>query len=139
MTAEEVLNEVNVKPTPNRVLVLRALMGSDGPMSLPELEISLPTLEKSSIFRVLNLFLAKHIVHTIEDGRGIAKYEQCHSSGDDTDDDMHPHFYCEKCQRTFCLHDVEMPQMPLPEGFHSHSVNFMIKGLCPKCSKLSRP
>ena len=49
--------------------------------------------------------------------------------------DLHPHFYCEECQQTYCLDGVEMPQIQLPAGFEQHSSNFMIKGTCPHCRK----
>lgn len=132
--ARQILERAGIKPTPNRLLVADALLGADCPMGLPELDTALPTLEKSSIFRVLNLLLASHVVHVLEDGRGIAMYEICHSTGEHSDDDLHPHFYCTGCHRTFCLHDSEVPRIPLPDGFRMDSVNYMVKGLCPSCA-----
>ena len=62
-------------------------------------------------------------------------YEICHSSGEFSDDDLHPHFYCTRCHRTFCLLDTEVPPIPLPSGFSMDSINYMVKGLCPSCSR----
>ena len=136
---ETTLKARGIKPTSNRVLVIRALADAHGPMSLAELEAKIDTLEKSSIFRVLGLFLAHHLVHAVEDGRGIVKYEICNSHNHDEgagDDDLHPHFYCTACQQTFCIHTAEIPQVTLPEGFKPASTNYMIKGLCPDCAKM---
>lgn len=91
-------------------------------------------MEKSSIFRVLNLLEEQHLLHGIEDGRGLTRYEVCRSDDHDEDDDTHPHFYCTECRRVFCIHSTHIPAVPLPEGFEASTVNYMIKGLCPSCS-----
>lgn len=44
------LERKGVRPTANRILVLRALRESAHPMSLADLENHLETLDKSSIF-----------------------------------------------------------------------------------------
>ncbi len=53
----EKLDKKGVKPTANRILVLKELNNVDGPVSLSVLENRLLTMDKSSIFRVLTLFL----------------------------------------------------------------------------------
>lgn len=131
---ELLLNDAGIRPTPNRILVLREIVASDCPLSLSELEVRLETLDKSSIFRTITRLLEHQLIHAVEDGRGIAKYELC--IGHDADgehDDMHAHFYCEKCGRVSCLHDIPAPSVTLPAGYEAHSINFMIKGLCPHC------
>lgn len=50
-------------------------------------------------------------------------------------DDMHVHFHCEVCGTTYCLKDMRIPEVELPEGFSMESVNFMIKGICPSCKE----
>lgn len=129
----ELMEHAGIKPTSNRVLVIRALMDASAPMSLIDLETQLGTLERSSILRVLNLLLSRHLVHIMEDGRGVAKYELCHCADHCTVDDMHAHFYCERCERMICLENVPVPHIPLPSGYSLHSVNFMLKGICPDC------
>lgn len=133
-TAQQIFQAAGIRPTPNRILVMRALLGAACPMGLAELEDALPTMEKSSIFRVLNLLLENHLLHGIEDGRGLTKYEVCQSEGEFEDDDTHPHFYCTECRRVFCIHTEQLPKVELPEGFKAETVNYMIKGLCPGCS-----
>ena len=131
--ATEALQHKGIKPTPNRILVLKALMEARYPMSLNELEQTIGTMDRSSIFRVLTLFYQSDVVHGIEDGSGSMKYEFCHSDTHCSIDDMHPHFYCERCHRTYCLDDSPIPRVNLPEGFIAHSANYIIKGLCPDC------
>ena len=50
----------------------------------------------------------------------------------------HTHFYCECCQRTFCLKHIHVPVVQLPDGFTLRNINYVIKGLCPECTEKSR-
>lgn len=128
------LEEHNIKPTANRLIVLRTLDGAGRPMSLTELENKIQTIDKSGIFRTLSLFREQHLVHVIEDGGDGVRYELCHSHDDNIDDDLHVHFYCEQCQQTYCLDHIPVPGIDLPEGFIMSSVNYMVKGICPHCA-----
>ncbi len=87
----DILIAHGIRPTANRILVVRALLAADRPMSLTELEHKILTLDKSGIFRALTIFRDNHLVHVIEDGGGSVRYELCTSDGED-DDDLHVHF-----------------------------------------------
>lgn len=129
-----ILGERGIRPTANRLQIVRALAAAGRPVSMTELETALETIDKSGIFRTLTLFREHHLVHGIEDGTGL-RYELCHSHEEGHDSDLHAHFYCEKCGRTFCLEDIPVPQITLPEGYLPETVNYLIKGLCPTCSR----
>ncbi len=129
------LEEHDIKPTANRVVVAKALASSMTPLSLVELERRIVTIDKSGIFRALTLFREHHLVHVIEGGSEGVKYELCHSHSHEHDEDLHPHFYCEQCQRTYCIDNQPLPDIELPEGFLPHSANLIIKGICPDCRK----
>lgn len=132
------LEQKGVKPTANRILVHKALGESGRPMSLTDLESVLLTMDKSSIFRVLTLFLEHDIVHAFEDGRGILNYELCANEGKCNHSDSHLHFYCESCRKSFCMESMPLPDFHLPEGYTAHSLSFVIKGECPECRKKRR-
>lgn len=134
-TCISLLQAHDIKPTANRILVAKALASSILPQSLAELERRIISIDKSNIFRALVLFRKQHLVHAIEGSSDGTKYELCYSHDHEHDDDQHPHFYCEKCQQTYCLNDAELPEILLPQGFEVHSSNLMIKGLCPHCKK----
>ena len=131
----ELLEHHGVKPTANRIVVVKALAKAGRPLSLTELEYKILTIDKSGVFRALTLFREHHLVHVIEDGGDGVRYELCHSHDEEMDDDLHVHFYCEQCRRTYCLEDVPVPEVQLPEGFNQLSVNYMVKGICPACRK----
>lgn len=129
------LEKKQIKPTAVRILVLRTLMEVSGAVSLSKLEELLGTVDKSTIFRTLNLFLSHHLIHEIEDGSGSSKYELCGNEASCTVDDMHVHFYCEHCHQTFCFKNTHIPLIELPEGFRMQSINYMVKGICSGCMK----
>ena len=133
--AIDILEGKGVKPTANRIIVFKTLHDLHRPMSLKDLEMKLLSMDKSSIFRVLSLFLEHDVVHTFEDGRGLLNYELCGHRGACKHDENHVHFYCESCKRSFCLEKVHIPDVCLPEGFEAHSVSFVVKGICKKCKR----
>lgn len=129
------LESKGIRPTANRILVMKTLMGEQNPQSLSNLERKMVSMDKSSIFRTLTLFLEQDVVHAFEDGRGVLCYELCEEKGACDHHDGHIHFYCESCQRSFCMEDIHIPSFELPEGFYPHSISFVIKGECPDCRK----
>ena len=69
----------DIRPTALRLLILRTMAGFDRAFSLADLEEELDTVDKSTLFRTLTLFLAHHLVHGIDDGTGSLKYALCSS------------------------------------------------------------
>lgn len=133
---ENILTDRGIKPTANRILVMKELMKASNPVNLADLEVFLGfSMDKASIFRVLELFAEKDVVHVIEDGSRSLKYELCHSENKHSIADQHAHFYCEHCKKTYCIEAARVPMIDIPDGFTPHSINYVIKGICPKCSK----
>ena len=122
-----------VKPTAMRIMILRTLDAAERPLSGLELEQLLVTADRSTITRTLSLFSEKHLIHLIEDGSGSARYESCPSHEHHSVSDLHAHFHCSACGRTFCLPSTAIPAVALPEGFSATTANFVITGLCPDC------
>lgn len=138
MNSQDIISRLEskgIRPTANRILVMKTLMGEQNPQSLSNLERKMVSMDKSSIFRTLTLFLEHDVVHAFEDGRGVLCYELCEEKGVCDHHDGHIHFYCESCQRSFCMEDIHIPSFDLPEGFYPHSISFVIKGECPDCRK----
>lgn len=130
---EELFALHGVKVTANRLLIAKALQDAGRPLSMTELEAQLETIDKSNVFRALTAFKDAHLVHALEDSGDGVRYELCHSHHDDEDDDVHVHFYCIKCRRTYCLHDTPVPPVTVPEGYEAQGVSYLIKGICPDC------
>ena len=129
------LEKRNIKPTAIRLLVLKAMMQSHQAVSLLDLENMLDTVDKSTIFRTITLFLSHRLVHSIDDGTGSIKYAMCDNECMCAIKDLHTHFYCEECHKTFCFEHTHIPNVELPKGFKLQSINFVLKGICANCAK----
>lgn len=136
-TCLEMLAKREIHPTAIRILVIRAMMQVNRPVSLLDLENVLDTVDKSTLFRTITLFLSHHLIHSIDDGTKSLKYAVCGDSCTCAVEDLHAHFYCENCNRTFCLENMPAPVMDMPKGFTLTTINYVLKGLCPDCSSKS--
>ena len=130
---EEILRQHEIRPTAVRILLLETMERFENAFSLADLETEADTLDKSSIFRTLALFAQHHLLHVIEDGSGATKYCLCHNDHACRIEEMHVHFHCEICGKTFCLDNVHVPVIRYPEGYEVREINYLIKGRCPAC------
>lgn len=130
----ELLTQRKIQPTAIRILVLQAMMQANRTVSLLDLETILDTVDKSSIFRTITLFLSQHLAHSIDDGTGSLKYAVCGETCSCDVEDLHTHFHCEKCNKTFCLKNIPTPVVSMPKGFTLSSINYVLKGLCADCA-----
>lgn len=132
---EQILSEAGIRITAVRLLVLKVIherMRGDA-FSLQDMMNEMVTADNSSVFRALTLFAEKRLLHTIDDGSGMQKYCLCSCPNHDHRHG-HVHFTCTLCQRTMCLTDMPIPQISLPDGFEVQDVEFIVKGICPRCS-----
>ena len=129
---KKLLENSGIRVTGSRMMVAKALSEAGRPLSMGELEDQLETVDKSVISRTLALFREKHLVHVVSDGGDGVRYELCHSHGEH-DDDVHVHFHCVKCGRTYCLEDIPVPEVELPAGYDGVSASYIVHGICPQC------
>ena len=132
---EQILSQEGIRVTAVRLLVLKTIYNTiSGAFSLQDVVSQLGTADPSSVFRALTLFSQKGLLHLIDDGSGVQKYCVCHCP-DHHHHSGHIHFTCTLCHKTFCLTEVPIPSVPIPQGFEIEESEYIIKGLCPSCSK----
>ena len=129
------MQEHGVKPTANRILILHTLLEAGRPLSMPEIETDLESVDKSIISRTLSVFREARLLHVLADGGDCIRYEVCHCAAEDADTDRHVHFHCTRCGRTFCLEDLPVPELTLPAGYAANYVNCVVEGICPHCTR----
>lgn len=132
MKVEHLMAEHGVKVTANRLLIARALEQAGRPLSMMELEAQVESIDKSNVFRSLMAFKDAHLVHVL-DGDPV-RYELCHSHHQDHDDDLHVHFFCVKCHKTYCLEEIPVPSVQAPEGYQVQEESYLLRGICPQCA-----
>ena len=133
---EEKLIKRNIKPTAMRELVLQILTEEKTAISLPELEKKFEKADKATLYRTLKTFEEKKLIHSIDDGTGPVKYALCLEECSCSIEDLHVHFHCTKCDKTYCLHEIPVPAITLPGGFTLESVDMVVQGVCANCRQV---
>ncbi|MCC8145026.1 MAG: transcriptional repressor [Bacteroidales bacterium] len=129
------LNYRNIKPTAMRILVLRFLLKQPYAVSLSDLEVLFDHADRVTLYRTLKTFEKHHLIHRIDDGTGIIKYALCEDSCDCTPDELHTHFHCTKCNKTFCLFNNHLPEIKVPLNFKMQQITVTIQGICDRCTQ----
>ena len=130
---EQALDNAGLRVTAVRLLIWRQVRHAfHDAFSLADLETALPTVDRSTLFRTVGALTDAHLLHEIDDGSGAQKYCVCHH--DDTRHCRgHVHLTCLRCHRTFCLTNIEIPSVPLPQGFQPEETEYVVKGICQQC------
>lgn len=138
MTTQEIeviLKNNGIRVTASRILIMKAMLSFENTFDLIELETVLETVDRSTIFRTIQLFEDKHLLHSIQDGTDKLKHCMCFNSQADFQVHHHAHFHCIRCGVTICLDEslIEFPK--IPPHYAVQSANVLLTGLCAKCSK----
>lgn len=135
--ASELLREYALRQTDCRIEVLGFMLRHPRAVSQPELEQELAThFDRVTLYRTLNTFNEKGLIHEVSDSSGIMKYALC---GDACHNELHEHrhehvhFHCNRCQETVCINELEIPELTLPTGFSPEKFSFVVSGVCQKC------
>lgn len=131
---ELILERKKIKPTAIRMLVLKQFMAHQEALSLKSIEDYFEKVDRSTLFRTIKTFVEHHLIHEVDDGSGAAKFALCQESCTCQFNELHLHFFCIKCKKTYCLTEIPIPKVALPAGFSFSMANFVIKGSCPSCA-----
>lgn len=132
---ENKLRTQDVKPTAMRILVLRTLLNSRSAMSLSDIEQQFDQADRTTLYRTLKTFESKKIIHKIDDGTNAPKFAVCLEGCECNPEDLHIHFHCTNCEETYCLNNISIPIIELPNQFTLNQINMVVKGLCDDCSQ----
>lgn len=131
---EGLLTRHQLKKTSARLRVLSLMASKGTATSQPDLEGVIGDVDRVTLYRILSTFEEKGIIHKVFDLDGTAKYAMC-SSGcvEHHHHDEHLHFNCTQCKNVYCLEDMQLPALNVPEGFTVEGLTLYATGVCPKC------
>jgi Fur family ferric uptake transcriptional regulator len=134
--ASRILSEHGLKQTRTRKAVLELFRASDGALSHSEVQEGLrEKVDRVTIYRTLKAFRKKGLIHEVPGPDGVLKYGLCSEECKEGDHkDEHVHFHCRECGNAYCLENVKVPTVQVPEGFFKEEEGYFIRGLCSKCS-----
>lgn len=129
------LDRHRLKKTAARLRVLSMMYSKNTATSQPDLENVMQDIDRVTLYRILNAFEEKGIIHKVFDLNGTANYAVCHSDcKENHHHDDHLHFNCTVCKNVYCLNEFTLPNLALPAGFKPEGFTIYASGLCPKCS-----
>lgn len=132
----DILRKNKLKITQPRLRVLEIISEKKSAISQPELEkIVGKDIDRVTLYRILGSFDEKGILHKVFDLNGTATYAICSTKCTaQHHHDQHIHFICSTCNSVYCLDEVSIPKISLPNNFTLHSIAINAVGLCDKCS-----
>jgi Fur family ferric uptake transcriptional regulator len=90
--------------------------------------------DRVTIYRTLQTFVEKGILHTIPSADNSVKYALCKDAcTEGHHHDNHVHFMCDTCGTTYCLDHVTVPHVQMPAGYQINQIDLVASGICIKC------
>ena len=132
----EILKRKHLSVTDSRKKILSLFLNSNDALAHGDIEIKAgEKFDRVTVYRTLQTFVEKGIVHTIPTADNSIRYALCKDCEEGHHHDDHVHFVCTRCQKTICLDDIISPNIQLPEGYVANNVQVVINGVCAESSK----
>lgn len=131
------LKRSKLRRTPVRAGVLEILLKASRPLGAVEILEKLPPhTDAVTVYRTLNTYTSKHVLHRIRGEDRIWRY----ALGDpqETAAHQHPHFVCEECGKVECLKGAEIPEnfvrsLGVQADYAIRYPEVLLHGICPRC------
>lgn len=133
--AEMMLRTAGLRCSQGRVRILTVMLRAGRPVSAQDIANSIARrpLDKVSIYRALEAFVANEIVHRAFMQDRTWYFEPAHRCGRHR---CHPHFTCQQCGETTCMVHVSFPLVRgLDKGYVLDRQTVHITGTCPRCNR----
>ncbi|MGN7819626.1 transcriptional repressor [Chitinophaga varians] len=129
------LRDSKLSITDTRVKILELFMKSNGALEHSDFEkLAGKSFDRVTVYRTLQTFLEKGIIHKIPTTDTSVRYAVCKSEcTEHHHHDHHIHFKCETCGNTTCLDETDVPSIQLPKGYAMHNVEVVVNGVCKSC------
>lgn len=136
--SESILKESALSVTASRRTILDIFLSSKTALAHQDIELKCSDqYDRVTIYRTLQTFLEKGIIHNIPTTDNSIRYALCNDTCITTGHhhDNHVHFRCNQCDKTMCLDDVSIPSVKLPAGYSIGEINMVVTGICKSCRK----
>lgn len=135
-TIEEILRLSNLSVTDTRKKILTLFQQANGALSHGDIEKQTKDFDRVTIYRTLQIFTEKGIIHTIPTADNAIRYALCKSNcSEGHHHDNHVHFLCDVCGKTYCLEQIAVPEVRLPNGFRHQQTDVVVSGKCDVCAQ----
>lgn len=129
------LKSMGVHITKARCMVLHTFHKTKDVLTKGQiLSITNEVIDRVTIYRILDLFVCRGIIHIIPSIDGVTRYALINSKNEPGCFKNHLHFICDGCGKTICLDTVAVPLLILPKGYACKETEILIKGTCKNCN-----
>ena len=135
----DLLKRNRLSVTGSRKKILQLFLEQPGALAHGDIENKAgEKFDRVTVYRTLQTFVDKGIVHTIPTADNSIRYALCKDNcSDGHHHDHHVHFMCDNCGNTYCLDDVVTPEIKLPRGYSTKHIEVLVEGLCKDCTHTS--
>ena len=133
----ELLKRNQLSITDSRIAILELFNQSNSALAHADIEkATKEKYDRVTIYRTLQTFVEKGIIHTIPTTDNSVLYALCKDScSSGHHHDNHVHFICDECGTTYCLDSVIIPEIILPVGFIAERKDVVVSGICKTCNR----
>ena len=133
----ELLKRNSLSITDSRKKILHLFLEQTGALAHGDIEKRAgEKFDRVTVYRTLQTFVDKGIVHTIPTADKSIRYALCKDEcSEGHHHDHHVHFVCSTCNNTYCLDDVVTPEIKLPKGYSAEQVEVVVEGTCKNCNR----
>lgn len=132
---EDILKRNHLSVTDSRKKILGLFISHNGALAHGDIERNAgERFDRVTVYRTLQTFVEKGIIHTIPTADNSIRYALCKDScSQGHHQDHHIHFVCSNCGNTYCLDDIVTPDIRLPMGYSAGRVEMLVEGVCGNC------
>ena len=134
--AASILSSNGINKTKFRIDLLNLFYNSRRSLSVEFIiNVFADSINKVTIYRALENFEARGLIHRVPDQKNYKRYALCRESNCDatSHDHNHGHFICHSCNHTFCIEDVKIPEFTGIKGFYVKESSLTLEGYCSDC------
>jgi Fur family ferric uptake transcriptional regulator len=135
---ESILKNSSLSVTASRKRILDIFLSVNNALAHQDIEQKCADeYDRVTIYRTLQTFLEKGIIHNIPTTDNAVRYALCNDAciNSGHHHDNHVHFLCDNCGKTLCLDEVMIPAVKLPVGYAMKEINMVVSGTCKTCKK----
>lgn len=133
--ARHILDHHGLRITAVREQVLGAFLSRPEAIGQQQVEETLGTADRITLYRTLRTFEEAGIIHKVPSEGNVQRWALCHDHcSDHGHNDHHAHFHCNTCDRTLCLDEIEIPNVKTPNGFVLSEAKLVLSGTCAACA-----
>ena len=129
----DLLKNKSIRITDFRVKVLEVFERNTNAVSMKTIENTLGEFDRTTLFRTLNTFIDKGLIHEVQlpnEGKMLALCStSCNVDGHEHE---HIHFKCNSCKEVFCREAETKPNIKI-KGFLIQKTEVNATGICENC------